>query len=166
MYPVEHKQISSGPHQTINPAGNTLFVIRADSNEIKNKFMYISSRFFENQPKETCSGLSEQASKGMFLKPEKLQNHSNGRKGRRKRKSKEKERRRRKKSNGCTLSLSNSYDAKGPLGDNVIKNLARYIYPDWCRDDKNHTLSIGISPYRPYQGVPLRNHAHDSRTLG
>ena len=86
MYPVEHKQISSGPHQTINPAGNTLFVIRADSNEIKYKFMYISSRFFENQPKETCSGLSEQASKGMFLKPEKLQNHSNGRKGKEKKK--------------------------------------------------------------------------------
>ena len=51
----------------------------------------------------------------------------------RKRKSEGKERRRREKSNGCTLSFYNSYfgkkklfDAKGPLGDNVIKDLARY----------------------------------------
>ena len=78
--------------------------------------------------------LSEKASKGRFLKPE------NGskitvtkEKERRKRKSKKKERRRRKKSNGCTLSFYNSYfgikqlfDAKGPFGDNVIKNSARY----------------------------------------
>ena len=63
-------------------------------------------------------------------------------KERRKRKSEEKERRRREKSNGCTLSFENSYfgdtllifgrkklfDAKGPFGDNVIKNAARYIY--------------------------------------
>ena len=57
--------------------------------------------------------------------------------------TKEEERRRRKKkSNGCTPSFYNSYfgdsfcpkkmfDAKGPLGDNVIKNPARdsvYIY--------------------------------------
>ena len=37
----------------------------------------ISSRLFENQPNEICSHLSEKASKGMFPKPEKLQNHSN-----------------------------------------------------------------------------------------
>ena len=36
----------------------------------------MSSRFFENQPNEICSHLSEKASKGRFLKPEKLQNHS------------------------------------------------------------------------------------------
>ena len=47
--------------------------------------------------------LSEKASKGTFLKPEKLQNHKE--KKRRKRKSEEKERRRREKSNGCTLSF-------------------------------------------------------------
>ena len=47
--------------------------------------------------------LSEKASKGTFLKPEKLQNHKE--KERRKRKSEEKERRRREKSNGCTLSF-------------------------------------------------------------
>ena len=47
----------------------------------------ISSRFFENQPNEICSHLSEKASKGMFLnKPEKLQNHSNERKGKEKKK--------------------------------------------------------------------------------
>ena len=32
----------------------------------------ISSRFFENQDKEICCNLSEKASKGRFLKPEKL----------------------------------------------------------------------------------------------
>ena len=37
----------------------------------------MSSRFFENQPNEICSHLSEKASKSRFLKPEKLQNHSN-----------------------------------------------------------------------------------------
>ena len=72
----------------------------------------------------------------MFLKPGKLQNHSDEGK-RKKRKSEEKERRRREKSIGCTLSFYNSYfevfgrkklfDAKGPVDDNVIKNPARYI---------------------------------------
>ena len=65
----------------------------------------MSSRFFENQPNEICSHLRDKASKGTFLKPEKLQNHSNEEKGKEKRKSEEKERRRREKSNGCTLSF-------------------------------------------------------------
>ena len=47
--------------------------------------MYISSRFFENQPNEICSHLSEKASKGRLLGPDKLQNHSIKRKGERKR---------------------------------------------------------------------------------
>ena len=47
---------------------------------------YISNRFFENQLKEICSHLSEKASKGRFLKPEKLQNHSNEGKGKEKKK--------------------------------------------------------------------------------
>ena len=71
----------------------------------KNIYMYISSRFFENQPNEICSHLSEKASKNRFRKPEKLQNHRN--KG--KRKEKEKERGEEKKSNGCTLSFHNGY---------------------------------------------------------
>ena len=52
----------------------------------------ISSRFFENQPNEICSHLSEKASKGSSYLEIKL------------------------------------FDEKGPLGDNVIKNLARNIY--------------------------------------
>ena len=44
----------------------------------KNIYMYISSRFFENQPNEICSHLSEKASKGRFLGPDKLQNYSKG----------------------------------------------------------------------------------------
>ena len=66
--------------------------------------IYISSRFFENQPDEICSHLSEKASKGRFLTPE------NGskitvtkEKERRKRKSEEKERRRRKKEMAALL---------------------------------------------------------------
>ena len=41
--------------------------------------IYISSRFFENQPDEICSHLSEKASKGRFLT--KLQSHRNEGKG-------------------------------------------------------------------------------------
>ena len=49
-------------------------------------------------PNKNLSRLSEKVSKGMFLKPKKLQNHSNEGKGKEK-----------KKSNGCTLSFYNSY---------------------------------------------------------
>ena len=64
--------------------------------------IFISNRFFENQPNEICSHLSEKASqKGRFLKLQKLQNHSNERKGEEKKKEREeKERRRGEKSNG------------------------------------------------------------------
>ena len=44
------------------------------------------SRFFENQPNKICSHLSEKASKGRFLKPEKIQNHNKKRKGKEKKK--------------------------------------------------------------------------------
>ena len=40
--------------------------------------------YLENQPNEICSHLTEKASKGRFLKPEKLQNHSNEGKGKEK----------------------------------------------------------------------------------
>ena len=53
----------------------------------KNIYMYISSRFIENQPNEICSHLSEKVSKGWLLEPDKLQNHIEG-----KGKDKEKER--------------------------------------------------------------------------
>ena len=59
----------------------------------------ISSRLFENQRNEICSHLSEKASKGMFPKPEKLQNHSNEGKG----KEKKKERGEEKKAMGALL---------------------------------------------------------------
>ena len=75
--------------------------------------------------------MSEKASHGRLLKPDKLQNERR----KRKRKSEEKESRRREKSNGCTLSFYISYfgdfwpkkllDAKDPFGDNVFKNPAR-----------------------------------------
>ena len=41
----------------------------------------MSNPFFENQPNEICSYLSEKASKFRFLKPEKLQIQSNEGKG-------------------------------------------------------------------------------------
>ena len=47
----------------------------------------MSSRFFENQANEICSHLSDKASKGRFLKPDELQNHSN--EGKEKEKKKE-----------------------------------------------------------------------------
>ena len=65
--------------------------------------IYISSRFFENQPDEICSHLSEKASKGRFLTPEKLQVIVTKEKERRKRKSEEKERRSRKKAMAALL---------------------------------------------------------------
>ena len=40
--------------------------------------------YLENQPIEICSHLTEKVSKGRFLKPEKLQNHSNEGKGKEK----------------------------------------------------------------------------------
>ena len=78
--------------------------------------------------------MSEKASKGRFLNPEKLQNHSNERKG----KEKEKERvRRREKAMaallvfmmatlGIVFGREQLLDPKGPFGGNVIKNPARY----------------------------------------
>ena len=51
-------------------------------------YICTSSRFFEYQPNEICSHLSEKASKGRFLKPEKIQNHCN-KKGKGKEKKKE-----------------------------------------------------------------------------
>ena len=61
-----------------------------------------SSGFFENQVYEICSRhLSKKASKGSFRKPEKLQNHSNERKGKEKKKErgggKEEKRKKKKK---------------------------------------------------------------------
>ena len=44
------------------------------------------SQFFENQPNEICSHLSEKTSKGRFLKHEKLQNQSKKGKGKEKKK--------------------------------------------------------------------------------
>ena len=64
-----------------------------------------SCRFFENQPNEICSHLSEKVSKGIFLKPEKLQNHSNEGKGKEKKKERGEGKEETKKSNGYTLSL-------------------------------------------------------------
>ena len=85
--------------------------------------------------------MSEKASKGRFLKPEKLQNHSNEGKG----KEKKKERARRRKGGEekkamvallvfiiATLDIvfgrKKLLDAKGLFGDDVFKNPARYIY--------------------------------------
>ena len=62
---------------------------------------------FEN---EICSHLSEKASKGTFVKPEKLQNHSKEGKGKEKKKERgEGKEERKEKSKGYTLSFYNSY---------------------------------------------------------
>lgn len=45
------------------------------------KIISTSSRFFQNQPSEICSRLSEKASKGSFWAPDKAQNPTNEGKG-------------------------------------------------------------------------------------
>ena len=55
------------------------------------------ANFLKTNPTKFAVICVKKASKGTFLKPEKLQNQSNERKGKEKRKSEEKERRRRKK---------------------------------------------------------------------
>ena len=80
--------------------------------------------------------MSEKASTGRFLKPEKLQNHCHEGKGEEKKKERGEGEEEKKKSNDCTVSFCNSYfggtfcpkklfDTKGPFGDNVIKNPTR-----------------------------------------
>ena len=51
--------------------------------------LYISSQLFENQFKEIWCHLSEKASKGRFLGPDKLQNHTSEGKGKEKKKKRE-----------------------------------------------------------------------------
>ena len=65
----------------------------------------MSRLLFENKPNEICCHLSENASKASFFRPDKLQDHTNKGKERRKKGSKEEERRGRKtkKNNGCIL---------------------------------------------------------------
>ena len=57
----------------------------------------MSSRFFEYQPNKICSHLKEKASKGTFLKPEKIQNHSNKGKGKEKKKERGEEKKEKRK---------------------------------------------------------------------
>ena len=82
--------------------------------------------------------MSEKASTGKFLKPEKLQNHSNEGRGKEKKKQRgEGKEEKRKKAMVALLVFiiatleivfgrKKLFDTKGPLGHNVIKNPARY----------------------------------------
>ena len=116
--------------------------------EFKNEenFIPISSRFFENQPYEIQQSFEGKASKGTFLKPQKLQNPSNEGKGKEKKNLKKRARRRKgreeKKAMVALLVFIIStlervfgrkkpFDTKGLFGENVIKNPARYTqsYP-------------------------------------
>ena len=51
--------------------------------------MYLSIRFYENEPDEICSYLSEKGSKGRFFAPNQLENHTSQGKERGKPKSEE-----------------------------------------------------------------------------
>ena len=95
--------------------GNSTCSIWDTHGKIENPSENISNSFFEDQPKEICSHLREKASKGRFLKPKKLQHHTNEGKGNLRRK---KRARRREKSNGFTRN--------GPFGDNVFKTPTRH----------------------------------------
>ena len=82
--------------------------------------------------------MSEKASKGMFLSSEKLQNHGNEGKGKEKKKERGEGKEEKKKKTMVLLLVfiiatleiifgrKLLFDAKGPFGDNVIKNSARY----------------------------------------
>ena len=72
--------------------------------------------------------MSEKGSKGTFLKPEKLQNHSNEGKGKEKKKERgEGKEEKKKKSIVALLGFVIATLEIGLFGDNVIKNPARYI---------------------------------------
>ena len=77
-------------------------------------FDYKSIRFFQNQPNEICSHLSEKASKGRLFGPDKLQNHANEAKGKEKRKEQEERRRRKKAMVALLVFFYNRY-----FGDSV-----------------------------------------------
>ena len=82
------------------------------------------SRFYENQPHGICRHLSEKASKGKFLGPDKLQNHANEGKGKEKKKGEEEKRAMVALSVFimATLAEKNLLDTKGPFGGgNVFK---------------------------------------------
>ena len=51
--------------------------------------MYLSTRFYENEPNEMCSYLSEKESKGRFFAPNQLENYTSQGKERGKTKSEE-----------------------------------------------------------------------------
>ena len=117
--------------------------------------------------------MSEKASKGRFLGPDKLRTHSNEGKGKERKKERKKERERRKKggelepSNGCTLSFYNGYfgekkllDTKGPFGGDVFKNPARHTGEGKLRKSSkplekhtqvtdNFEVKSGNQTYRP-----------------
>ena len=86
--------------------------------------------------------MSEKLSKGLFLKPEKLQNHCNEGKGKEKKKKERGEGRRRREKVIVSLLVfitatwsfwpKKTFDAKGPFGDNGIKNPARYKTERLC----------------------------------
>ena len=89
---------------------------------------YVSSRFFENEPSEICSHLSEKEPKDRFFAPDKLQNHTRNEKERRKKKSEEEERRRRGKSKGCFCRKKKLFDERGLFSSNVLNNPATSIH--------------------------------------
>ena len=90
------------------------------------KYIYcISSQFFENQPNEICSHLSEKVSKGRFLKPQKLQNHSNEGKEKKERAGRRKGGEEKKAMVAHIVFHSSHFgDPKRSSGDIVIKNAA------------------------------------------
>ena len=90
--------------------------------------IYIYSQFFENQPNEICSHLSEKASKVGFFKPEKLQSHSNEGKGEEGKKKRREGKEGKKKAMTALLVFiiatweifgqkKNPFHANGPFGD-------------------------------------------------
>ena len=77
---------------------------------------------FENQPNDICGHLSEKASKGRFLEPDKLQNHSNEGKGRKRKRESEgkvKEEKRKKAKAALIATLESVFCQKKQVKKNV-----------------------------------------------
>ena len=98
-------------------------------------FWYIYIFWKSTQRNEICSHSSQLALKGRFFKPGKLQNHGN-------------EGGEEKKAMVALLvfiiATLKFLDAKGPFGDNAIKNSGRYTFGTYCWISKYETRPLEV----------------------
>ena len=88
---------------------------------------YVSSRFFENEPSEICSHLSEKEPKDRFFAPDKLQNHTRNEKERRKKRARRKKGGEEEKAK-VVFAGKKLFDERGLFSSNVLNNPATSIH--------------------------------------